>query len=74
MWIGLNCVEAAEPLLGDSLHSDPPKLWGIFSKKRFLWWTNLFWQIYGWVVLHGGLMVRSCQGVGGVSQMHFLVN
>ena len=49
-----------------------PKIWGdLYAKKIFLGGTNFFGQIYGGrVVLHGGLMIRSCQGEWKVPQAH----
>ena len=41
----------------------------IFPKKCFSWGDKNFFgrKNYGEVVLIGGLMIRSCEGLGGVS-------
>ena len=42
----------------------PHKVWRDLFLKAFhgRWGRNYFGKIYGGVVQHGGLMIRSCQG------------
>ena len=55
-----------------SLHGPPhpSSMGGIFSKKKLFLGDKLFWAktFMGWFFEMGGLMIRSCQGRGGVSK------